>query len=71
MADIADVENALAALVAGFVYPNGYALPSATGRPVYVLPGAPDARSVEEAKAAGATCVGVVAAAHLARPRWS
>lgn len=41
MADLLDVENALAAQIASSIYPNGTTLPSSVGIPVVIYPGWP------------------------------
>lgn len=59
MADIADVADTLAAIMASVVYPNGTAEPSAVGHPVRVYPGWPNRETLDADLRAGvahATC---------------
>ena len=55
MADIIDVQNALVAIAAQTLYPNGIGQPSAVTAPVRVYPGCPTAASLDSDLAAG-TC---------------
>jgi hypothetical protein len=47
VADQSDVENALAALIAGIVYPNGTTQPSIVGNTVRIYPGWPVAEALD------------------------
>ena len=51
MADESDVENVIASLVSGFLYPNGLSQPSIAGVPVTVFRGYPTTQQQERAKA--------------------
>jgi hypothetical protein len=62
MADQADVENAIAALVANVLYPAGAASPSAIGRTCRVYRGYPNAPSLDADIAAGTINVSITAA---------
>lgn len=62
MADQADVENAIAALVANALYPAGTASPSAIGKTCRVYRGYPNAPSLDADLAAGAINVSITAA---------
>jgi hypothetical protein len=61
MADQADVENALAALVANALYPNGAAAPSVVGCTCRIYRGLPTAPALDGDLAAGIVNVSVVA----------
>ena len=63
MADQSDVEAALAALVSGFVYPNGTAAASAIGFGCRVYRGWPRRLALDADLAAGVAHLGVVAGA--------
>jgi hypothetical protein len=62
MADQADVESALAAVIANALYPNGTAMPSAVGALCRIYRGYPAAPSLDADLAAGTVNVSVVAA---------
>lgn len=55
MADLADVSDTFAALIAGMLYPDGTSQPSATGTPYAIYPGWPDpkclTREIKQGKA--------------------
>lgn len=59
MADLSDVTQALVALVAAAVYPNGTAAPSVTGAPTRIYEGWPVPRQLDEELQAGAINVSV------------
>jgi phage tail sheath gpL-like len=59
MADLTDVENALVALIAQAVYPNGTALPSVAAIPVKVYAGWPAAAQLDADLRAGIANVSV------------
>ncbi len=60
MADQSDVETALAALVAGYLYPNGPAAPSVVGFGCRIYRGWPQRLALNADVAAGVAHVGVV-----------
>lgn len=59
MADLSDVTQALVALVAAAVYPNGTAAPSVTGAPTRIYEGWPVPRQLDEELQAGAVNVSI------------
>lgn len=68
MADLADVETALTALVAGVCYPNGTAQPSVTGSEIRLMRGFPVAIEVGISRAAGVAWVYIGSVPHGVRP---
>ncbi|WP_424139371.1 hypothetical protein [Roseomonas chloroacetimidivorans] len=67
MADLTDVLTALAQGLAGALYPNGTAQPSAVGAPCVVFPGWPDSASLDADLAAGKVQVSVFPRPGMAR----
>lgn len=61
MADLTDVQSALASEVAQTLYPNGTAQPSAVGNAVRIYPGWPDPATLDADMAAGIANVSVFA----------
>lgn len=59
MADLADVENAIKALVIGIVYPNGNSSPSIVNEQVTIGRGWPLAKDIDTALAAGSVIVSI------------
>lgn len=59
MADVIDVQNALVALAAQFLYPNGTAQACAAGVPVRIYAGWPQANSLDSDLAAGIAHVSI------------
>lgn len=59
MADLADVENALKALILGVIYPNGPSQPSIVNKQVTIGRGWPIAADIDTAMAAGNVIVSI------------
>jgi hypothetical protein len=68
MADIADVVDAVYALVLGAAYPNGTSSPSVTGKDIDIGEGWPEADDLDAASAAGKSIVSLYADPILGDP---